>query len=139
VTRRIYLVGSLRNPNIPFIAARLREEGHEAFDDWFAAGPHADDIWRDYEKARGRSFFDAIRGPHARTVFNFDLDNILASDTVVLALPAGQSAAMELGFAAGKGKSTHILMEAENERWDIMMQFAQHIHPTVESLLEALK
>lgn len=139
MTRRIYLVGSLRNPNIPQIAARLREEGHEVFDDWWAAGPHADDIWRDYEKARGLSFVEALNGPHARTVFRFDRDNILARDTLVMALPAGQSAAMELGFASGAGKSTHILMPKENERWDIMYGFAERVHTDMGSLIRSLK
>lgn len=139
MTRRIYLVGSLRNPNILVIAKRLRDAGHEVFDDWFAAGPNADDIWRDYEKVRGRTFVEALAGPHAETVFTFDRTNILARDTVVLVLPAGKSAHLELGVACQAGKSTHILMEEENERWDIMYRFADQVHVTLESLIDALR
>ncbi len=46
----IYLIGSLRNPNIPAIANELRTLGYEVFDDWYAAGPEADDYWKSYEK-----------------------------------------------------------------------------------------
>ena len=35
---KIYLIGSLRNPSIPETAAKLRDAGHEVFDDWFSAG-----------------------------------------------------------------------------------------------------
>jgi nucleoside 2-deoxyribosyltransferase len=128
----------LRNPEIPVIAARLRSEGHEVFDDWHSAGPHADDIWRDYEKARGRSLVEALAAPHAEAVFNLDRDNLLSRDTAVLVLPAGMSAAMELGFAAGKGKSTHVLMQTDVERWDIMLKFAGHVHADIESLIRSL-
>lgn len=139
MTRRIYLIGSLRNPNIPLIAARLRAEGHEVFDDWYSSGPDADDIWRDYEKERGRSFIDALAAPHARAVFQLDRDNIMARDTAVMVLPAGKSAHLELGVAIGAGKSGHIMMQAEGDRWDVMYGFAEAIHNNINSLVESLK
>jgi len=63
---RVYLIGSLRNPNIPVVAGLLRAEGYDVFDDWFAAGPEADDHWMAYEKQRGRTYDLALKGHAAQ-------------------------------------------------------------------------
>jgi hypothetical protein len=58
----IYLIGSLRNENVPILAKELREELKvEVFDDWFSPGPKADDYWRDYEHVRGSTYKQALR------------------------------------------------------------------------------
>src|SRR6478609_6057470 len=43
--KKCYLIGSLRNEFVPTLAARLRGTCPETiiFDDWYAAGPEADD------------------------------------------------------------------------------------------------
>ena len=134
----IYLIGSLRSPEVPVIAAALREQGHEVFDDWYAAGPEADDKWRDYEKGRGRTYNEALLGFAANHVFSFDLFHLNRSDTGVLVLPAGRSGHLELGYLIGQGKPGYILLDSP-ERWDVMMKFATGVFVTVEELLEALK
>ena len=47
----LYLIGSLRNPRVPELAKRLRQDnpGLEVFDDWYSAGIEADDYWKEYE------------------------------------------------------------------------------------------
>ena len=99
----IYLIGSLRNPQIPLIANTLRAHGHEVFDDWYAAGPEADDKWREYEIGRGRCFSEALQGYAADHVFRFDQYHLHRADVVVLALPAGRSGHLEFGYGVGKG------------------------------------
>lgn len=133
----IYLIGSLRNPEVPKIANRLREAGYEVFDDWFAAGPEADDKWRDYEKQRGRTYIEALRGHAARNVFHFDHRHLTAADAVVLALPAGKSGHLELGWALGRGTPGFILLDSP-ERWDVMYQFASGVVSSVEELIREL-
>lgn len=131
--RNIYLIGSLRNPQIPIIAQQLREDGHEVFDDWYAAGPQADDRWRDYEIARGHSFLQALRGHAARHVFAFDREHLQRCDTAILILPAGKSGHLELGIALGQGKSGFVLVD-DPERWDVMYQFATGVFDNLETL-----
>ena len=88
----IYLIGSLRNPEIPRIAQKLRAlTNDEIFDDWFSAGKDADDNWRDYEKARGRTYIEALGGLAAQHVFAFDLHHLHRCQAAVLMLPAGKS------------------------------------------------
>lgn len=135
----IYLIGSLRNPEISNIANRLREAtGEEIFDDWYAAGPEADDYWRDYERGRGRTFSEALQGLAARNVFAFDRTNLERADAVVLALPAGKSGHLELGWALGRGKKGYILLDNDPERFDVMYQFATGVFDNLEKLIDEL-
>lgn len=120
----IYLIGSLRNPAIPALAKRLSDmTGKRIFADWYAAGPHADDAWRDYEKGRGLTFEKALNEPAAENVFAFDKRHLEASQAVVLVAPAGKSAHMELGWCLGKGIPGAILLDSP-DRWDVMYRFA---------------
>ncbi len=124
---RLYLIGSLRNPRIPEIAALLRQDGLEVFDDWFPAGPKADDHWRDYEQQRGHDLVNALEGPAANHVFDFDKHYLDSCETAMLVLPSGRSGHLELGYMAGRGKPTFILMDEEPERYDVMYRFARQV------------
>lgn len=135
---KLYIVGSLRNPEIPNIANRLRAEGFDVFDDWYAAGPEADDHWKAYEQARGRTYKEALKGAAAKNVFAFDKKNIDASDAIVLVLPAGRSGHIETGYAAGTGKKAFVLMEGDSERWDVMYQFCTTVVYSVDELIGEL-
>lgn len=123
---KVYIVGSLENPIIPDATNALTAAGFEVFSDWFAAGPDADRMWAAYEKKRGRTYREALASPAAQNVFRFDLRNLLAADAVVQVMPSGKSAAWELGFAAGRGKPTFILMDepGKKSKWDVMALFA---------------
>jgi hypothetical protein len=134
----IYLIGSLRNPKVGEIANALRAEGYEVFDDWMAAGPEADDYWRDYEKARGHTFQMALKGFAAHHVYEFDRKHLESADIGILVLPAGRSGHLELGWLLGRGKSGYILLDGDPERFDVMYLFADGVFNTLEELIEAL-
>lgn len=134
----IYLIGSLRNPEIPHIANRLREEGFEVVDDWFSAGPEADDYWQAHEAIRGRHYREALNGLHARDVFEFDKRHLDRADIGVLVMPAGKSAHIELGYIC-KDKRGFVLFNDVPERFDVMYQFAEDVCFSVEELVEAVK
>ena len=131
----VYLVGSLRNPEVTKIAKRLREYGLEVFDDWMAAGPEADDYWMKYEQQRGHSLAEAIKGHAAQHVFHFDKRHLEAADAVVLVLPAGRSGHLELGWALGRGKRCYILLDREPERFDVMYAFADGVYTDLKALM----
>ena len=134
----IYLIGSLQNPQVPEIANEIRKAtGEEVFDDWYAAGPEADDYWRDYEKSRGRSYKEGLQGLAARHVFDFDLQHLNRSTRGVLILPAGRSGHLELGYIIGQGKPGYILLD-NPDRWDVMYRFAT-VCFTQEELIENLR
>lgn len=134
----IYLIGSLRNPQIPNIAKVLRLEGLEVFDDWYAAGPEADDYWRDYEKARGNSYLEGLQGLAATHVFEFDKRHLDRSEAGILVLPAGKSGHLELGYLIGSGKPGYILLD-DPERWDVMYKFATLVTTSLEEIIDDIK
>jgi len=140
---KVYLIGSLRNPDIPLIGQAIRGIGHEVFDDWMAAGPTADDCWRDYERLRGRTYIEALQGHAARHVFEFDKHHLDTSDAAVLILPAGKSGHLELGYMIGRGKPGYILLDessgAGDFRYDVMYRFATRVVETLDDLLGELK
>lgn len=135
----IYLIGSLRNPVVGDVAKRLRDAGYEVFDDWRAAGPDADDHWRDYEKARGHDYRMALMGPSANHVFNFDREHIDRADAGVLVLPAGKSAHLELGYMIGRGKPGFILLDQDPDRFDVMYLFSTAVCRNVEDLITEME
>jgi hypothetical protein len=113
----------LRNPELPEVAQQIREQvGCEVFDDWYAAGPRADDHWKEYEQGRGRTFEEALKGRASRSVVTFDRTNLDRADAVVLLMPAGKSGHMELGRSLGKDLRCCVCLETEPTKrldgWD---------------------
>lgn len=139
IRQQVYLIGSLREAVVPRVAAALRTDGIRVFDDWYAAGRKADDEWMEYEKNRGHNFAQALQGEAAKNVFNFDKRHLEASQAVVLALPAGKSGHLELGWALGKNKLGYILLNGEPDRFDVMYQFADGVFTDIVSLTQELK
>lgn len=134
--KSIYLIGSLRNEEIPEHAETLRSLGLDVFDDWFAAGPEADDFWKKYETGRSRGYKEALRGFAARHVFEFDKHHLDRCDAAILALPAGRSGHLELGYVAGSGKPAFILLDGQDSRFDVMYQFATEIFHNKDEMID---
>ena len=135
---KLYLIGSLRNPEIPKMAQEIRKLGFIVFDDWYAAGPEADDKWRDYEKARGHTFLEGLKGLAADHVFRFDKKHLEECDVAVLYLPAGRSGHLELGYVIGQGKPGYILLD-NPERWDVMYLIARGVFHNLNELKRELR
>jgi len=140
----IYLIGSLRNENIPHMAKKLRDEFKcEVFDDWFSPGPEADDFWRNYEKVKGSTYKEALNNWAGKHIYDFDKFHIDRADIGVLYMPAGKSGHLELGYMIGQGKPCFILFDEEPERWDVMYIFLKEnggdICFSYEELVEKLK
>ena len=136
----IYLIGSLRNKEVPYFGNSLRALGHEVFDDWHGVGPHADDHWQEYETIRGRSYPEALAGDAAQNTFHFDLRHIQRADMAVMMLPAGKSGHLEFGYMIGQGKPGLIYFnEGPPERWDLMYLFATSVHFSLTSLLDGVR
>ena len=141
--KQIYVIGSLRNKNIPVVAKELRTLNFTVFDDWFSPGPEADDFWRKFEKVRGSTYKEALSSYAATHVFEFDKHHIDKSDIGVLLMPAGKSGHLELGYMIGQGKTCFMVFEEEPERWDVMVQFTMlnggNVCVTIDELKKELK
>jgi nucleoside 2-deoxyribosyltransferase len=136
---RVYVIGSLENPDVPGAAEVLRREGAEVADSWHAAGPRADREWERYERARGRTMDQALRGLACRNVVAFDKRYIDMADIAVLVMPCGRSGHLELGYAIGSGKQGIVYLPQEPERWDAMYGLAHEVVVGVEELAAAYR
>lgn len=126
----LYLIGSLRNERIPKLAEKIRKDNptFEVFDDWYSAGPEADDYWKAHQRSKGLSYREALQGFAAKNVYNFDKRHLDRSSHALLVLPAGRSGHMEITYAAyGVGANTAILLDETDDRWDVMYQFIPNI------------
>lgn len=136
----VYLISSLRNPFVPSIGNTIRSWGFEAFDDWWAAGPEADDWWKKYEQGRGHTYQQALKGFAANHVFEYDRYHLQRSDIGVLVLPCGKSGWLEAGWLLGRGKPVYALLPGSEEdvRWDVMLCFMTGVVRNLTELQERL-
>lgn len=140
--RRIYLATSWRNPAQPALVARLRAEGHEVYDFRNPAPGVEGFSWRrctvrpppwSAENTR-----EVLAMPEAEEGFRLDYEAMQWADTVVMLQPCGRSAALELGWAAGAGKLTLVLLVDDQEP-ELMVKVATKLCISERELLEALR
>lgn len=137
----LYLIGSLRNEKVPKLAEQIRKASPETevFDEWYSAGPIADDSWKEHQRSKGLSYQEALAGYAAKNVFAFDKRHLDRSTHALLVLPAGKSGHMEVMYAAyGVGAKTAILLDPEDVRWDVMYQFIPTILESEEEVIKWL-
>src|SRR3990167_5105342 len=135
----IYIIGSLRNPEVPVIANTLRVAlDEEVFSSWFCASENADDRWQQHEQGRGLTYIEALKDYAAQQVFTFDKTHLNRARAVVLVYKAGRSGHLELGYAIGRGIPGYVLLDEEPERWDVMLNFADGVFSTAEDLITEL-
>lgn len=139
--KSMYLIGSLRNPEIPRIASQIRQKvtGLEVFDDWYAAGPVADDSWQAYEKERGKTYRGALQSWAAQHVARFDRFHLDRASGGLLVMPAGKSGHIELGYLAGQGKPAYVLFDKEPDRWDVMYNLTSGVFFDLDECIEMLR
>lgn len=139
---RIYLASSWQNEEQPAMVALLRGWGHEVYD--FRNPPHRDggfawsDIdggWKDWS---AEGFREALLSdPVASHGYLADARAMEWADTFVLLLPCGRSAHLELGWAAGRGKRTVVVL-ADGCEPELMYLMVNHLVVTLAELAEAL-
>ena len=142
----IYLVGSLKDPEFPHVADRLREEGHEVFDDWRGGGHDGDQRWHMYElNERCRNYVEALHSPFATNNFNFDKHHLDRCDVAIavckLGKLPGRSSVAELTYVRwALGRRTYILLNGEPDEWDLMLPLTAHgFFYSVDGLAAQLK
>lgn len=137
---KIYVATSWRNPLQPAVVRELRAVGHDVYDfrsprpgdngfHWSEIDPE----WKTWTPERYRNCLDH---PIAEAGFASDMDALNWCDAVVAVQPFGRSASLELGWAAGAGKLT-ILMLAEGEP-ELMVKMCDNICIGMDEVLSCL-
>lgn len=111
--KNIYVASSWRNPWQPAVVQQLRAWGHDVYD-FRAPVPgeagfrwsEIDGNWQAWTPSQYRR---SLASPIAEHGFRRDMDALSACDVCILVQPCGNSAHLELGWAAGAGKRTAVL------------------------------
>jgi hypothetical protein len=140
--KRIYVASSWRNEWQPTIVERLRHAGHLVYDfrnpwegqrafSWREIEPD----WENWSAEKYRKIL--LTNPICAQGFLSDLRAMKWADTGLLIMPCGRSAHLELGWLAGAGKRTMILLaDAEPE---LMALLADDICLSIEEVIGKLK
>lgn len=138
---KVYVASSWREERYPEVVEALRKAGHDVYD--FRNPPDAtgfswsniDSNWIDWPPS---DFRDALKHPIADRGFASDMNALKWCEACVHVVPstAGRSSHLELGWAAGAGKLTIILLgQGEPE---LMYKMADRICLTVDEVITAL-
>jgi hypothetical protein len=140
--RVIYIIGSLKNPQVPIVANKLRSDlGKEVeiFNDWYHSSDDADDWLHKCCKERGLTYKETLQTWGAKNTYEFDFFHLNRATDVIMVMPAGKSACLELGYSIGRGKRGYILFDKEPERVVIMFNFATDVFFDYQELVNELK
>lgn len=109
---RIYLASSWRNTYQPTVLAELIAAGHEVYDFRHPAPGNTGFGWSqtiDRPITDAATLLEALAHPRAVEGFGFDYRAMQWADACVLLLPSGNSAHLEAGWFAGRGKPVAVL------------------------------
>lgn len=138
---RIYVASSWRNERQPSVVRALREAGHDVYD--FrnpAPGDHGfgwKQIDPNHDAIRDPRWFrdEVLTHPVAQAAFAKDMGALRAANVAVLVLPCGRSAHLELGWAAGAGRRTVVLLDDPMSEPELMYLMNTAICATMDEVL----
>lgn len=139
---RIYVASSWKNTRQPAVVEALRAAQHEVYD-FRNPGPGDDGFsWTQCALSPEhlkdpRLFRDKVlTHPIARAGFDKDMSALAAAHVTVLVLPCGRSAHLELGWAAGHGQRTVVLLDDPMSEPELMYLVNTAICISMEEVLE---
>lgn len=141
----IYVASSWRNTRQHDVVVRLRDEGFGVYD--FKHPPGGKSFaWSDipshggenYDCIATHKFIEGLNHPLAVEGFRQDFEAMQRASIFVLVLPCERDAHLELGWAAGAGKETVILLD-DPCKASLMYKLADHLSPSIDDLVEWLR
>ena len=138
---KVYVASSWRNERQPSVVAVLRKAGHDVYD---FRHPHGEDsgfswaeIYPGWPATTAEEFRRSLEDPRVAQGFELDMAALRDCDACLMVQPCGRSAALELGWAAGAGKATLVLLaDVEPE---LMLKMAEHFCVSIEEVVETLE
>lgn len=128
---------SWRNEYYQDILKALRDAGHEVYD-FRDEGFSWDDVDTNWRNWTPNQYVTKLEFPRTEDGFQRDLNAIYWCNTLIMLMPCGLSAGIELGLAAGLGKPTAVLVTPTYGEADLMIKVAGKVFDSKETLLEWL-
>jgi hypothetical protein len=130
----VYVASSWRNVLLDNVNARLRRAGVATYDfretdgfHWQDVFPEWGDDWPHNGEMDAPMVLAGMQAEPAGRGFQRDLHALYACGALILVLPCGNSAHLELGYAAGQNKPTCVLLPDGTVRPDLMWKVADLI------------
>lgn len=138
---KIYVASSWRNTIQPSVVVALREAGHEVYDfknpDEGKGGFHWSDIDPKWQEWTPEEYCAGLKHKVAIDGFKSDFQAMRWADVFVGVQPFGRSASLEMGWAAGQGKKTVLLLE--NGEPELMVKMLDKICCNIHEVLKYLR
>ncbi len=138
---RIYVASSWKNQRQPEIVRSLRGEGHQVYD--FRQprsgenGFHWSNIDAGWQEWTTETYRDALlTSKVAAYGYQSDMRAMEWCDALLLVMPCGRSAHLEMGWACGRGKTTGYLLEDTFEP-ELMTLMCDEIFLSLDECLTA--
>lgn len=144
----VYVASSWRNPLQPAVIQVLKAAGIDCYD--FreptpgASGFHWSEVMPSYRRsgpgmpeqlALSHEYLECLKHPVSEQGFANDYNAMVRADTGVCVLPCGKSAHDEIGWMAGQGKRTAILLDGDSVTPELMYKLHDYIAPNIHDLL----
>lgn len=142
----VYVASSWRCPAHPVVVAAIRDAGIDCYD-FRNPGPGKTGFaWQsvmpsfsiEKQEVDAREYIRGLDHPLSVEGFHNDLDAMTRADTGVLVLPCGRSAHDEIGWMAGMGKRTAVLLDGPIVTPELMYKLHDAVLPDVAQLLSWL-
>lgn len=138
---KVYVASSWRNERQPAVVAALRLANHAVYDFRNPAPENHGFGWQQvssvpppWSAAETRA---VLRHPVAAVGFGFDIAAMQWADAIVMVQPCGRSAALELGWGAGAGKRTLVLL-ADGQEPELILKVADRLCVSLDEVLKTL-
>lgn len=134
---KIYVASSWRNEIQPKVITALREAGHEVYD--FKnpregdQGFHWSEIEPNWKQWTPKKYRECLSHPIAEAGYESDFEVMEQADIFVGVQPFGRSASLEMGWGAGAGKTTILLLE--NGEPELMVKMLDYICCNMDEVL----
>lgn len=141
---KIYVASSWRNTYQSVVVETLRRAGHDVYDFRNPAPGDKGFSWtqcvEDKQWLKDPAIFRdrVLTHPIAIAGFEKDMTALRAADATVLVLPCGRSAHLELGWAAGAGQKSIVLLDDPMSEPELMYKMNTMICTTLVEVVDAL-
>lgn len=141
MTLNIYVASSWRNQFQPSIISILQNEGYNVYD--FRnpiignTGFHWSEIDIDWKTWTPEEYRFHLNHPIAEYGYSLDYKAMQWANVFLGIQPFGRSASMEMGWAAGKGKHTILLLSSEEP--ELMVKMFDYICCDIKEVLNILR
>ena len=136
---KIYVASSWRTPRHDEVVKALRDAGHSVYnyrEPPAFAWEKVDPGWTSWNIDQ---YLDALNSKEASSGFWKDFDAMNAASVFIGVEPFGVSASLELGWAAGRGKTTILLANDKEVKPELMLKMITFRTTSISELKNLLE